>query len=361
MTLDWKSTTWGELATLEYGKGLIGYEDARGDYPVYGTNGQIGWHSEPLFNHAGVIIGRKGAYRGVHYSKIPFYVIDTAFYLKPKVELDLQWAYYQLLTLNINIMDSGSAIPSTSRPDFYALPVKFPPLPEQRAIAEVLGALDDKIELNRRMNATLEAIASAVFKARFVENEEAMKWEVGKLGGYFNLTMGQSPPGETYNEEEIGIPFFQGRTDFGFRFPTNRVYCTAPTRFAEEGDTLVSVRAPVGDINMAIQKCAIGRGVAAIRHKTGSRSFTYYTMKYLQVDFVRFEAGGTVFGSINKNDFQSLEIFIPPYDAVKEFEEVCFPIGQMIEKNEKESRTLASLRDALLPKLMSGEVRVKVA
>ncbi len=254
---------------------------------------------------------------------------------------------------------TGTTVRHTSPSRILAFKFLLPSLPEQRAIAGILGALDDKIELNRRMNATLESIGGAVFRQWFVDNDEAQGWDVGKLGDDFNLTMGQSPPGETYNEDGEGMPFFQGRTDFGFRFPTNRVYCTAPTRFAEEGDTLVSVRAPVGDINMAAEKCAIGRGVAAIRHKSGSRSFTYYTLRFLQADLARFEAEGTVFGSINKDDFQSLEIFIPPTDIVRRFEEVCYPIDQKIESNEKESRTLASLRDALLPKLMRGEVRVK--
>ena len=237
---------------------------------------------------------------------------------------------------------------------------QIPPLPEQRAIAAVLGALDDKIELNRRMNRTLEAIAQAVFRHWFMENEEAEGWEVGRLGDDFNLTMGQSPPGETYNETGEGIPFFQGRADFGFRFPTKRVYCTAPTRFAQAGDTLVSVRAPVGDMNMAAERCAIGRGLAAVRHKTRSRSYTYYAMRFIQESLSRFEGEGTVFGSITKADFENLQVIIPPVEKVKEFEKFCFPIDEMIENNEQQSRKLAALRDALLPKLMRGEVRVTV-
>ena len=166
---EWRTALWGELATLEYGKSLRDYDSPAGVYKVYGTNGQIGWHSEPLCPYASVIIGRKGAYRGVHYSPDPFFVIDTAFYLKPKVEMDTRWAYYELSTQDINGMDSGSAIPSTSREDFYGLPVQVPPLSEQRAIAHVLGTLDDKIELNRRMNETLEAMARALFKSWFVD------------------------------------------------------------------------------------------------------------------------------------------------------------------------------------------------
>ena len=166
---EWSTTSWGELATLEYGKSLRGYDSAEGPYRVYGTNGPIGKHIEPLCPQASVIIGRKGAYRGVHYSPDPFFVIDTAFYMKPKVDLDTRWAYYQLLTQDINGLDSGSAIPSTSREDFYGLLVDFPSLTEQRAIAHVLGTLDDKIELNRRINETLEEMARALFKSWFVD------------------------------------------------------------------------------------------------------------------------------------------------------------------------------------------------
>ncbi|MBK9217448.1 MAG: restriction endonuclease subunit S [Uliginosibacterium sp.] len=157
------------MASLEYGKSIRDYQNATGEYPVYGTNGPIGWHHTPLCPSAGVIIGRKGAYRGIHYSKKPFFVIDTAFYLKPKVELDTKWTYYCLLTYDINGMDSGSAIPSTSRDEFYQLPVRVPSLDEQRRIAEMLGTLDDRIALLRETNATLEAIAQALFKSWFVD------------------------------------------------------------------------------------------------------------------------------------------------------------------------------------------------
>ena len=165
----WCDTSWGDLATLEYGKSFRGYRESTGPYRVYGTNGPVGWHSEALCPYPGVIVGRKGAYRGVHYSPEPFFVIDTAFYLRPKVEFDTRWAYYQLLTQDINGLDSGSALPSTSRGDFYALNVSLPPLPEQRRIAHILGTLDDKIELNRRMNQTLEQMARAIFQDWFVD------------------------------------------------------------------------------------------------------------------------------------------------------------------------------------------------
>ena len=267
----------------------------------------------------------------------------------------------------------------------------LPPIEQQRRIAHILGSLDDKIELNRQMNATLEAMARAIFKSWFVdfdpvrakvEGREAVGmdadtaalfpaafqvsplgeipagWEVATIGEDFDLTMGQSPPGSTYNENGKGMPFYQGRKDFGFRYPTRRIYCTAPTRLAAEGDTLVSVRAPVGDINMANEKCCIGRGVAAIRHQTESRSYTYYAMQFLQEDFHQYEAEGTVFGSINKENFETLSQFRPPDDIIEAFECMVYPMDQSIENNENQSHTLCEIRDALLPKLLSGKNRV---
>jgi type I restriction enzyme, S subunit len=238
--------------------------------------------------------------------------------------------------------------------DQRRLRITIPVLSIQRAIAGVLGALDDKIELNRRMNETLEATAETLFAREFGEADEVA------LADEFDVTMGQSPPGDTYNELGDGLPFFQGRADFGFRFPSNRVYCTAPTRRAAAGDTLVSVRAPVGDVNMALADCAVGRGVAAVRHKSGSRSATYYAMKRLRVAFEVFQSEGTVFGSLSKKDFAKMRV-ARLEDGATRFETVAGPFDRRIELNERESRTLAELRDALLPKLISGELRVRDA
>jgi type I restriction enzyme S subunit len=290
---------------------------------------------------------------------------------------------------------SQVGVPSLARPVSYlrTIEISLPSLPEQRAIAHILGTLDDKIELNRRMNETLEAMAQALFKSWFVDfdpvrakvegrdpglpaevaalfprrlvdselGEIPEGWEVVSVDDEFNLTMGQSPPGDTYNEIGEGLPFYQGRADFGFRFPARRVYCTAPTRFAKAGDTLVSVRAPVGDINMGSEDCAIGRGVAAARHKTGSRSYCYQFMQSIEGVFARFEAEGTVFGSIGKKDFHAIPCGIPPRKLVLAYEARVSPLDDHIEVNERASSTLGALRDALLPKLLSGEIQVRDA
>ncbi|MEA5479055.1 restriction endonuclease subunit S [Pseudanabaena galeata UHCC 0370] len=379
---DWKETTWGNVSTLEYGK-PVDYKELDGKVPVYGTNGQIGFtNSEPLCKFPSVIVGRKGAYRGIHFSSVPFCLIDTGFFLKPisKDIIDIKFAYYSLLNTDINRLDSGSAIPSISRPDFYQLDLSLPPLKEQKQIADVLSCLDIKIENLRRQNETLEQIAQTLFKHWFIDFEfpnaddkpykssgGAMVaselgdipegWKVGKLGDEFEILMGQSPSGSSFNEDKQGMIFFQGRTDFGFRFPTIRLYTTEPSRIAEKFDVLVSVRAPVGDINLASDKCCIGRGLAAVKSKY--KSYCLHKMKSFKKLFNVFESEGTVFGSINKQSFNSLESIIPTDKVIKDFEAVVTTIDQKFYVNDLQIQTLTKTRDSLLPKLMSGQLRVK--
>lgn len=292
----------------------------------------------------------------------------------------------------ISLAGTGATRNALTKGMIEQFDIPLPPLVEQKRIAHILGTLDDKIELNRRMNATLEAMARALFKSWFVDfdpvrakaagrdpglpatiaalfpaafveselGEVPEGWGVGRVGESFNVTMGQSPPGSTYNESAEGLPFYQGRADFDSRYPNRRVYCTAPTRFAQEGDSLVSVRAPVGSLNMAGEECAIGRGLAAVRHKSGSRSFTYYSMQSMESSFALFEAEGTVFGSINKDAFAGLAAVTPPTVVVSAFESVAYPLDERILLNTQQTGTLAALRDTLLPRLLSGEVRVDV-
>lgn len=264
----------------------------------------------------------------------------------------------------------GAVFDTITKQTFENIEVTIPAsIEEQARIAQILTSLDDKIELNLQMNHTLEAIAQAIFKEWFVDFEFPgfdgvlvdglpKGWKMGKLGEEFNLIMGQSPKGETLNQNNDGMIFYQGRTDFGFRFPTNRVYTTEPNRIANKLDTLVCVRAPVGDVNMAIEKCCIGRGLSAVRHKSDAYSYTYYTMKNIEPIFKGFESEGTVFGSLNKNNFENIEVLIPGKTIISEFEKIINPIDNKILNNTLEIQILTQTRDSLLPRLMSGKVRV---
>ncbi|MHB8232429.1 MAG: restriction endonuclease subunit S [bacterium] len=276
MSSKWTQSTWGEIATLEYGKSLRGYNNVTGKYRVFGTNGPIGWHTDPLCPFPGVIIGRKGAYRGVHFSSAPFFVIDTAFYLKPKVGLDIRWAYYQLLTQDINGMDNGSAIPSTSREEFYRLPVVVPPLEEQQEIAKTLSLFDGKIEFLREQNKTLEAVAQALYKRWFVDfefpNEEGkpykssggkmveselvdipVGWRVVRITELFDFIKGIEPGSSNYAKYKMSdnyIPFYRVQNISGNNnMPDIFIEKSLSNeKIFEENDILVSLDGTIGKV-----------------------------------------------------------------------------------------------------------------
>ena len=258
-----------------------------------------------------------------------------------------------------NHADSGSTRAYVGITAQLELPIILPPLEEQKAIAEVLTSLDDKIDLLHKQNKTLEQLAETLFRHHFIDNSKD-DWEEGNVTDEFSLTMGQSPPGNSFNEEGLGIPMFQGNADFEFRFPKKRIYTTEPKKFAEKYDTLISVRAPVGEQNMASERCCIGRGVAAFRYKNEQNfySYTYFKMKSLMEEIKQFNQTGTVFGSISKTDFENLKITIPSFDEVSNFQEKIFPIDSKIITNCDQIKSLEKLRDKLLPKLMSGEIKL---
>ena len=154
----WVAARWGDLITLEYGRGLRDYGNSTGRYPVFGTNGKIGTWDEALCTHPGIVIGRKGAYRGVHFSPTPFYVIDTAFYVEPLSTITLRWAYYEILRRDLNAMDSGSAIPSTSRDEFYGVRVVTPPAAVQEAFTRLLAACWSRQDQMAEESRTLGAV-----------------------------------------------------------------------------------------------------------------------------------------------------------------------------------------------------------
>ncbi len=256
--------------------------------------------------------------------------------------------------------ESGSVFGSINRTDLGNIKVLYPSIQEQKEIAEILSSLDDKIDLLHRQNKTLEELAQTLFRQWFIE-EAKDEWEVGKLPDEFDFTMGLSPKGETFNEDKIGTPMYQGNADFEFRFPKNRVYTTDPKRYAEKFDTLISVRAPVGAQNMAKEKCCIGRGVAAFKYKEENSfyTYTYFKMKSLMDEIKQFNDSGTVFGSINKTDFQDMEITIPPAKLVVKYQNEVKPLDDKVIQNTFHIKTLENMRDTLLSKLMSGEVRIK--
>ena len=278
----------------------------------------------------------------------------------PNSDTDPLFLFY-LLKYNkdkIENMGSGTTFKEVSGSTMKSIKVNVPcEYEEQRRIASILGALDDKIEENERINNNLEQQAQALYQQMFIENASS-DWKEGSLSEIADITMGQSPSGSSYNEDGVGTIFFQGRAEFGFRFPSVRLFTTEPKRMARTNDTLMSVRAPVGDLNVAHTDCCIGRGLAAIRSKTNHQSFVHYTMVSLRKQLDVFNGEGTVFGSINRNALNEMPIIIPSNEKLDEFEDLVSPMDEMIRNNYDEICRLEAIRDSLLPKLMSGELDI---
>lgn len=332
--------------------------------------------STRLLNKDDIVISARGTVGKIAMLYRPMTFNQTNYGLRGKPGLIKQHYLYYALKNSIGMIKKhthGSVFDTITRRTFKDISLKTPPLPTQKAIADTLSCLDAKIEVNNKIVKNLDKQARAIFKSwfvdfepfqdgKFIESELGMipeGWRVGRLEEIAEITMGQSPEGSTYNETGQGEVFFQGSSDFGWRFPTRRRFTTDPKRMANKGDVLMSVRAPVGEVNLAFEPCCIGRGLSSIRNTTYP-SFLLYTMYAIHKRLAQFNAEGTVFGSINQGSLKSLQIITPPKDIILQFESTVKASEEIIWFLSEQNTTLAALRDTLLPKLMSGEIEVPV-
>jgi len=257
----------------------------------------------------------------------------------------------------------------------------------QKKIASILSAFDDLIENNSRRIEILEEMARRIYREWFVHfrfpcaqgsGEQAIPadgkpklvdsgtelgeipegWEVKKLEDVCELTLGQSPKSEFYNEKGEGLPFHQGVRDFGDRYPTTTTWCIKDKRIAEEGDILFSVRAPVGRINIANTKMIIGRGLHSIRSKFDNQVFIFHQLKdkFKEEDSM---GSGTIYKSVTKKDMLNLKLIDPGKELIEKFEEKAIPIFKQIKVLTDKNEKLKETRDLLLPKLISGKIEIK--
>lgn len=355
---EWVNCTLGDLLTFQRGHDLPKSEMQSGEYPVVGSNGIIGFHNEFTTNEPSVTIGRSGNVGNpfIYYGKT--WSHNTTLYVKDFKGNDPVFIYYFLKTMDLSNYAGGSAVPTLNRNHIHTLPIRIPLNSQvQKKIGSLLKLFDDKIAENNSINENLEQQAKAIYQQMFIENTSP-NWAEGSLRDIADITMGQSPSGSSYNEDGIGTIFFQGRAEFSFRFPTIRLYTTEPKRMAYANDILMSVRAPVGDFNIAHTDCCIGRGLAAIHSKTNHQSFVLYTMFSLRKQLDVFNGEGTVFGSINRNSLNDMPILIPSDETIEEFEKIVAPMDAAIRNNYDEICRLQAVRDSLLPRLMSGELDV---
>lgn len=320
-------------------------------------------------------------------------IVSTGFTtLNPDDSVIDEYFLYYLLTQDstINYLqmiaeNSVSSYPSITSNDIADLNFVIPDsIEEQKRTVKIIKLIDQKIALNNQINEELEAMAKTLYDYWFVqfdfpnENGKPYKssggkmdyndqlkreipegWGVKQLGEISNIVMGQSPSGTSYNDIGEGTVFYQGSTDFGWRYPNVRQYTTAPTRYANENDILLSVRAPVGTLNIANETCCIGRGLAAINSKSGYNSFLFQQMQLYKKEFQLRDATGTTFGSITKDDLFSLSMVTASENLMKRYENIVGKSYDKIKILSKQNQELTQLRDWLLPMLMNGQVKVE--
>lgn len=397
------------FANLRYGKALQEGFRRPGLVPVYGTNGQCGWHDTALAQPPGVILGRKGqGHLGVEWCERPFWVIDTAYFADiDTTKVDPRWFFFITRYVGLDDLKTGEK-PGLQREAFLSQIFPLPPLPEQRAIAEVLGALDDKVELNRQMNHTLEEMASALFKSWFVDFEPVIAKAEGRrpfgmdvatadlfpqtfdgllpLGwvnregsSWFTIDKGISYKGEYLTE--LGKPMinlgcflgkgrFRGERIKGYagEYRTRHVVrpgdiVMANTDMTQERLILGSpcIVPDVGDV----PEFLFSHHVFALRLLPGSETAREFLVQVLQLDAFReraegFANGTTVLG-MPADAVLGAELLDPGPSLIAAFDAHAGMWRRLAEANSREARTLTALRDALIPKLLSGEVRVKQA
>ncbi len=371
MTATWVECLLGDVVNLKRGYDLPHRVRSAGAFPVVSSSGVTDYHSEAKVKGPGVVTGRYGTLGQVFYIESDYWPLNTSLYVQDFKGNDPRFISYFLGTLNFESQNAAGAVPGINRNHLHAMDVRIPSLPVQRRIAGILSAYDELIENSQRRIRILEEMARALYREWFVhfrfpghENHPHVPsslgdipqgWDVKKLKDVCLLTMGQSPKSEFYNDTGEGQPFHQGVTNFGERFPTDRLFCTVNGRIAEAGDILFSVRAPVGRMNIADKKIIIGRGLSAIRNMAGHQAFLWEQLRnrFTKDDMI---GNGAIFAAVTKDDMQGIELVCPPaplvFAATKHFEPIHSELGALT----KQIQNLRCTRDLLLPRLLSGQI-----
>ena len=371
MKEDWKECKLGDVILFKNGKKRL---SSIGNIPVYGGNGILGYSNES--NHANcIIVGRVGAYCGnVFYEKNNCWISDNAIVGLPNINNDIRFCYYLISQLQLNKRCIGTGQPLLTQEILNRIDILLPPLATQQKIAQILSSLDDKIELNNKINNNLEQQAQAIFKSWFVDFEPfggvmPEGWRIGKLSDIGTIIGGSTPSkAKTEYYTNNGIAWITPKdlsndkskfishgeidiTELGFE---NSSAIKMPT-----GTVLYSSRAPIGYIAIAKNEVTTNQGFkSVIPNVNVGNGYIYYFLKsnYELIDSL---ASGSTFKEISGSAMKNVPVLVPDEQTLLDFQSFCFGIFDKQEKLEEENRNLASLRDTLLPKLMSGEIDVE--
>jgi len=366
MPNNWKTYKLEKVATLQRGFDLPNTKRAEGNYPVIAASGFSTWHNEFKVKGPGVTTGRSGTLGQVHFVKDDFWPLNTSLWVKDFHGNDERFIYYFLKTLNFEEYNSGTSVPTLNRNDVHKLDVEIPDLQEQKSIASILSAIDDKIENNLAINKTLEEMAMALYKhwfvdfgpfqdGEFVESELGKipkGWEVLTLKDVSNLTAGGDKPKNFSNviTEECKIPIYSnGITNDG-------LYGFTDTARINEESITVSARGTIGFVCLRLEPyLPIVRLIAVVPNKKFvSSKYLFYWLKSQNIN-----GNGTTQQQLTVPDFRVTKVMVPKLEFVNKFTDIINPYYDAINSNISENQTLTQLRDTLLPKLISGEVRLK--
>lgn len=365
-----KKVRFKEITDIKYGKGLPTKDRIEGNYPVFGSNGIIGKHNEFLIQPPVIIIGRKGSVGEIHLSNTPCWPIDTTYYISQgETKNDIFFLYYLLKNANLSLLSSHSAVPGLNRNDIYRNYYNLPSLIEQKCISSILCSFDKKIQLNTQMNATLEAIGQALFKRWFVDFEFPDEdgnpykssggemvdselgpipkgWEVDKLANLITITSGKRPnnKNDVYTEEYC-YPVIGASKIMGF---SNEYVYNEPILVIGRVGTH-------GVVQRFMTKVFPSDNTLVIKSKF--YFYVYYIL--LNIDYASLNVGSTQ-PLITQTNVKNSMIILPDTKILEKYELMVKSLFERIDINDNENETLSGIRDTLLPKLMSGEIRVPV-
>ena len=393
MRKGWKKVRLGDVIILNYGKALTSINRKVGTIPVYSSAGITGFHNDPLVDSDGIIIGRKGSVGTVYYSPCPFFCIDTAYYILPSRNYDLKYIYYRLRSLGLENLNEDSAVPGLNRDTAYNQLFLIPPLSEQRTIALILSALDDKITLNTKLNHHLEQMAQAIFKSWFVDfepfsdgdfvdselGEIPVGWRVGILDeciDFFNGYAFKSNELLDSEEDDCYHVFKMGHIKKGGGFNAdgtkswiNRKNCQHLEKYLlRYGDILMCMTDMKGNVALLGHTALMGEnnkyvvnqrvGLLRINNAFGiDYPFLYTLTNYKDfIENLRGRANSGVQVNLSTTEIKASKFPLAPKKINERFNKATKPLFRAILNNQRESAHLATLRDTLLPRLMSGEL-----
>ena len=355
-------------------EGQIHYEDARQiiEEDFWDTHKRTRLEPDDILVTNSGTIGRMAFVRDVPLTYRTTFQKSVAIVKPDKAKIFPKYLYYQLQNCVDDFINrsNGAAQKNLLLSTMRAFKMNIHEDEDlQMHIAAILSAYDDLIENNQKQIKLLEEAAQRLYKEWFVDlrfpGHETTPvvdgipegWKIQTLSQIADVVMGQSPKSEFYNQDRQGLPFHQGVGSYGTRFVIDTTYSTSFTRIAEAGSILFSVRAPVGRLNITKNKIVIGRGLAAINHRSGMQSYLFYLLKerFFKDNII---GNGAIFASISKDELLGQKFIVPVDDLVKRFNTVVSDIDGKIAGLENQIMLLTEARDRLLPKLMSGEIEV---